>query len=126
MRSTEPDCLRGEFLLMLLVAVAIVGILAGIIVPVLANKLDDAQLRAEAETLRSLRKDFEATYDATDFNALNEASVPASGLPIGTLFTTFDLGNRRRIKDLCAKRDRRPGRVGDQTRAKARHHLVRR
>ena len=47
---------------------------------------------SEAETLRSLRKDFEATYDATDYNALNEASVPASGLPIGTLFTTFDLG----------------------------------
>jgi type II secretory pathway pseudopilin PulG len=77
---------------MLLVAVAIVGILAGIVVPVLANKLDDAQLRSEAETLRSLRKDFEATYDATDYNALNEASVPASGLPTGTLFTTFDLG----------------------------------
>src|SRR5580704_7473201 len=92
MRSTEPARRRGEFLLMLLVAVAIVGILAGIVVPVLANKLDDAQLRAEAETLRSLRKDFEATYDATDYNALNEASVPASGLPVGTLFTTFDLG----------------------------------
>ena len=45
MRSTEPACRRGEFLLMLLVAVAIVGILAGIVVPVLANKLDDAQLR---------------------------------------------------------------------------------
>ena len=77
---------------MLLVAVAIVGVLAGILAPVLANKLDDAQVRSEAETLRSLRKDFEATYDAIDYNNLNEASVAGSGLPAGTVFTTFDLG----------------------------------
>lgn len=91
MKSTEAYGVRGEFLLMLLIAVAIVGILAGILVPVLANKLDDAQMRSEAETLRSLRKDFEATYDAVDYNVLNEASVANSGLPTGTVFTTFDL-----------------------------------
>lgn len=90
MRSTEKDGASGEFLLMLLIAVAIVGILAGILAPVLANKLDEAQIRSEAETLRSLRKDFEATYDALDFARLNEASVPGSGLPAGTVFTTFD------------------------------------
>jgi hypothetical protein len=76
---------------MLLIAVAIVGVLAGILAPVLANKLDDAQLRSESETLVSLRKDFEATYDAVDYTNLNEASVPSSGLPAGTVFTTFDL-----------------------------------
>jgi len=77
---------------MLLIAVAIVGILAGILAPVLANKLDDAQMRSEAETLRSLRKDFEGTYDATDFSNLNEASLAGCGLPSGTVFTTFDQG----------------------------------
>src|ERR1039457_7257487 len=92
MRSTETACRRGEFLLMLLVAVAIVGVLAGILAPVLANKLDDAQIRAETATLGSLRRDFEATYDAVDFNNLNEASVAASGLPAGTELTTFDQG----------------------------------
>jgi len=76
---------------MLLVAVAIVGILAGILAPVLANKLDDAQLRSEVETLRSLRRDFEGTYDATDYNNLNLTSVANSGLPQGTVLTTFDL-----------------------------------
>jgi type II secretory pathway pseudopilin PulG len=78
---------------MLLVAVAIVGVIAGMIAPVIANKLDDAQMRAEAGTLRSLRRDFEATYDATDYNNLNETSVAASGLPTGTVYTTFDQGN---------------------------------
>jgi hypothetical protein len=78
---------------MLLIAVAIVGVLAGILAPVLANKLDDEQLRAEAETLKSLRKDFEATYDAVDYNNLNEASVAGSGLPPGIVFTAFDQGN---------------------------------
>jgi type II secretory pathway pseudopilin PulG len=78
---------------MLLIAVAIVGILAGILAPVVANHLDDAQLRGEAASLASLRKDFEATYDATDFNALNESSLPSSGLPAGTTFTTFDDGS---------------------------------
>ena len=73
MRSTKPAPVSGEFLLMLLIAVAIVGVLAGILVPVLANKLDDANIRAETETLRSLRRDFEATYDAVDYNNLNEA-----------------------------------------------------
>jgi hypothetical protein len=92
MRSIERRLRGGEFLLMLLIAVAVVGILAGIIAPVVANKLDDARIRAEADTLRALRKDFEATYDATDYDDLNEASVPASGLPLGTVFTTFDLG----------------------------------
>jgi type II secretory pathway pseudopilin PulG len=91
MKSIEHEQSRGEFLLMLLVAVAIVGILAGILAPVLANKLDDAQIRSEAETLRSFRKDFEGTYDATDYNNLNEASVANSGLPAGTVFTNFDL-----------------------------------
>jgi type II secretory pathway pseudopilin PulG len=90
MKSTEGGAGRGEFLLMLLIAVAIVGILAGILAPVLANKLDDAQMRSEAEALRSLRKDFEATYDAVDFNDLSESSVADSGLPTGTVFTTFD------------------------------------
>lgn len=75
---------------MLLVAVAIVGILAGILAPVLANKLDDAQIRSEADSLKSFKKDFEGTYDATDYANLNEASVPNSGLPLGTSFTTFD------------------------------------
>jgi len=90
MRSTDPNGASGVFLLMLLIAVAIVGILAGILAPVLSNKLDEAQIRSEAETLRSLRKDFEATYDALDYTNLNEASVPGSGLPAGTVFTTFD------------------------------------
>jgi type II secretory pathway pseudopilin PulG len=90
MKSTEQKRAAGEFLLMLLVAVAIVGILAGILAPVLANKLDDAQIRSEADTLKSLRKDFEGTYDATDFNNLNESSVANSGLPPGTVPTTFD------------------------------------
>ena len=66
MKSTRSDYASGEFLLMLLIAVAIVGIMAGILAPVLANKLDEAQIKSEAETLRSLRKDFEATYDALD------------------------------------------------------------
>jgi len=92
MKSTEASHPRGEFLLMLVIAVAIVGVLAGILAPVLANKLDDAQIRSEAATLKSLRKDFEATYDAADYNNLNETSVPGSGLPAGTLFTTFDPG----------------------------------
>jgi type II secretory pathway pseudopilin PulG len=76
---------------MLLIAVAIVGILAGILAPVLANKLDDAQMRSEAQTLKSFRRDFEATYDAVDYTDLNESSVASSGLPSGTVFTTFDL-----------------------------------
>jgi hypothetical protein len=83
---------RGEFLLMLLIAVAIVGILAGILAPVLANKLDEAQIRAEAECLKALRKDFESSYDALDYNSLNESSVTGSGLPLGTIFTDFDQG----------------------------------
>jgi type II secretory pathway pseudopilin PulG len=91
MRSTKHRRFRGEFLLMLLVAVAIIGVLAGILAPVLANKLDDAQIKAEAEALRSFRKDFEATYDATDYTNLNEASIANSGLPTGTVFTTLDL-----------------------------------
>src|ERR1019366_5325872 len=92
MRSTDPARPQGEFLLMLLVAVAIVGVLAGILAPVLANKLDDAQIRAESATLGSLRRDFEATYDAVDFNNLNATSVAGSGLPAGTVLTTFDQG----------------------------------
>lgn len=93
MRSTDaPARLRAEFLLMLLVAVAILGVIAGILAPVVANKLDDAQIRSEAATLRSLRRDFEATYDAVDYNNLNEASVAGSGLPSGTVLTTFDQG----------------------------------
>src|SRR5271157_554735 len=92
MRFTEKVGSRGEFLLMLLVAVAIVGVLAGILAPVLANKLDDARLRSEADTLKSLRKDFEATYDAVDYNNLNEASVAGSGLPPGIVLTVFDQG----------------------------------
>jgi type II secretory pathway pseudopilin PulG len=92
MRSTEDGRRSGEFLLMLLIAVAIVGILAGMLAPVLSNKLDDLRIRAEAGSLQSLRKDFEATYDATDYANLNESSVPASGLPAGTAFTTFDSG----------------------------------
>lgn len=79
-------------MLMLLIAVAIIGVLAGILVPVLSNKLDDAQIRSEREALKSLRVDFEGTYDCTDFNNLNEASLPGSGLPPGTVFTTFDQG----------------------------------
>ena len=91
MKSIERKPDRGEFLLMLLVAVAIVGVLAGILAPVLANKLDEAQLKSESETLRSLRKDFEATYDSVDFSNLNESSVAGSGLPGGIVFTTFGL-----------------------------------
>ncbi len=75
---------------MLLVAVAILGVLAGILAPVVANKLDDAQLRSEAEVLRTLRGDFEATYDSVDYSNLNEASIAGDGLAPGTLFTTFD------------------------------------
>jgi type II secretory pathway pseudopilin PulG len=75
---------------MLLIAVAIVGVLAGILAPVLANKLDDAQIRGESEILKALRKDFESTYDSTDFNNLNETSIDNNGLPAGTVFTTFD------------------------------------
>jgi type II secretory pathway pseudopilin PulG len=92
MESIRMHRSRGEFLLMLLVAVAILGILVGMIAPVLANKLDDARIRKEVEILKSLRQDFEATYDAIDFNDLNEASVDDSGLPAGTVFTTFDPG----------------------------------
>ncbi|HEY1765440.1 MAG TPA: hypothetical protein VGF85_10990 [Opitutaceae bacterium] len=92
MKSAKASCQQGEFLLMLLVAVAVVGILAGIIAPVVANKLDDARIRSESEILRTLRKDFKATYDALDYDALNEASVPASGLPLSTVFTIFDQG----------------------------------
>jgi type II secretory pathway pseudopilin PulG len=77
---------------MLLVAVAIVGILAGILAPVVANKLDDAQLRSESETLASLGRDIQATFDSVDYTNLNEASVPSSGLPAGTVFTTLDTG----------------------------------
>ncbi len=81
---------RAEFLLMLLVAVAILGVLAGILAPVLSNKLDDAQIRAEAETLRSLRRDFEATFDSVDFSGQNESSIAGDGLAPGTAFTAFD------------------------------------
>jgi type II secretory pathway pseudopilin PulG len=93
MRFTKARSSRGEFLLMLLIAVAIIGILAGILAPVLANKLDDAQMRSESEALMTLRKDFEATYDSVDYANLNEASVPASGLPPGTVMTNFDQAN---------------------------------
>jgi type II secretory pathway pseudopilin PulG len=93
MKSIKTDPFRGEFLLMLLVAVAIIGVLAGILAPVIANKLDDAQIRAEAATLKSLRVDFEGTYDAIDYSNLNEASVASSGLPLGTVLTTFDQGS---------------------------------
>ncbi|HEY4988578.1 MAG TPA: hypothetical protein VII09_02170, partial [Opitutaceae bacterium] len=72
--------------------VAVVGILAGILAPVVANKLDDAQIKSEAESLKSLRRDFEATFDASDYTNLNEASVAESGLPSGIAFTTFDQG----------------------------------
>jgi type II secretory pathway pseudopilin PulG len=92
MASTNPRRAAGEFLLMLLIAVAIIGILAGMLAPALANKLDDAQIRAEREVLKALRSDFEATFDSTDFDNLNEASLPGSGLPSGTTFTTFDDG----------------------------------
>ncbi len=92
MRYAESPYERGEFLLMLLIAVAIVGIMAGILAPVLANKLDDAQIKAEAESLKALRRDFEASYDAVDYNNLNESSIAGSGLPLGTVFTDFDQG----------------------------------
>jgi type II secretory pathway pseudopilin PulG len=92
MKFTRTSGARGEFLLMLLIAVAIIGVIAGILAPVLANKLDDAQIRSEREILKSFRKDFEATYDSSDFNNLNEASLAGSGLPTGTVFTTFDQG----------------------------------
>jgi type II secretory pathway pseudopilin PulG len=92
MRSTDRRRFRAEFLLMLLIAVAIVGVIAGMLAPVLANKLDDAQIRTERETLKSLRRDFEATFDAVDYSNLNEASVAGSGLPSGTVLTTFDQG----------------------------------
>jgi type II secretory pathway pseudopilin PulG len=92
MKSTDRGRWGGEFLLMLLIAVAIVGVLAGILAPVIANKLDDAQMRSETQTLASLQKDFEATYDAVDFTNLNESSVAASGLPTGVVLTTFDQG----------------------------------
>ena len=90
MKSTRAAQNRGEFLLMLLVAVAIMGILAGVLAPVLANKLDDARIGAEADTLRTLRRDFEATYDAADYADLNEASLPDNGQPEGIAFTDFD------------------------------------
>jgi type II secretory pathway pseudopilin PulG len=92
MGYTEKRRQSGEFLLMLLIAVAIVGLLAGMLAPVLSNKLDDLRIRTEADSLHSLRKDFEGTYDSTDYPNLNESSVPASGLPTGTVFTTFDSG----------------------------------
>jgi Tfp pilus assembly protein FimT len=92
MKFTRTSKARGEFLLMLLIAVAIIGVIAGILAPALANKLDDAQIRSEREILESFRKDFEATYDSSDFNNLNEASLAGSGLPTGTVYTTFDQG----------------------------------
>jgi type II secretory pathway pseudopilin PulG len=73
--------------------VAIIGVLAGMLAPVLANQLDDAQIRAERAALQSLRQDFEATYDALDYQNLNEASLPGSGLPSGIAPTTFDQGD---------------------------------
>ncbi|HEY1849237.1 MAG TPA: hypothetical protein VGG37_08515, partial [Opitutaceae bacterium] len=79
MGYTEKRRQSGEFLLMLLIAVAIVGLLAGMLAPVLSNKLDDLRIRTEADSLHSLRKDFEGTYDSTDYPNLNESSVPASG-----------------------------------------------
>ncbi|HEY1792954.1 MAG TPA: type II secretion system protein [Opitutaceae bacterium] len=78
---------------MLVVAIAIIGILAGAIAPIVANKLDDAEMRGEKDALQALKRDFEATYDATDFANLNLSSVPSSGLPTGTVFTTFDQAN---------------------------------
>jgi type II secretory pathway pseudopilin PulG len=90
MKSTET---RAEFLLMMLVAVAIIGLLAGILAPVLSNQLDDAQIRTERGNLKSLRQDFEGTYDALDYGNLNESALPGSGLPAGITFTTFDQGD---------------------------------
>jgi len=78
---------------MLLIALAIVGILAGILAPVLSNKLDDAQIRAEQAALAGFRREFEATFDATDYADLNESSLLNSGLPAGTALTTFDQGD---------------------------------
>ena len=93
MRSADSAPLgrtAGETLLMVLTAVAIVAILAGMLAPVLADKLDDARLRAERGAVDALREDFMGTLDATDFNGTNESSVPSAGLPTGTVFTTFD------------------------------------
>jgi type II secretory pathway pseudopilin PulG len=90
MKSTEA---RGEFLLTMLIAVAIIGIVAGMLAPVLANQLDDAQIRNERAILKSLRQDFEGTYDALDYENLNEASLAGTGLPAGIDPTTFDQGD---------------------------------
>jgi type II secretory pathway pseudopilin PulG len=90
MGSTRVRPPRGEFLLMLLVAVAIVGILAGLLAPAISTRLDEAQLAQERANLEAFRGDVEATFDSTDYTGSNMSSVPQSGLPAGTTFTTLD------------------------------------
>ncbi len=80
---------KGELLLMALLAIAILAIVAGMVVPVLANRLDDARLVAERSTLATFHRDFEATFDAVSFDQ-NESSLPGTGLPAGTAYATFD------------------------------------
>lgn len=78
---------------MILVAVAIMGILAGALAPVVSGKLDDSRMRSEAESLGVLRRDFEATFDSTDYSSINESSLSGAGLAPGTTATTFDAAN---------------------------------
>ena len=86
-RANEGD--RGELLLMTLLAVAILATLAGMIVPVVANRIDDLRLSSERSMLESFSRDLVATFDATSFDQ-NISSLPSTGLPSGTVLTAFN------------------------------------
>src|SRR5262249_34789662 len=69
--------------------IALLAVVAGMIVPVVANRIDDARLGAERSILSEMRRDFCATFDAPTFD-LNESSLPQTGLPASVLLTSFD------------------------------------
>ena len=75
--------------MMALLAVAILAVLAGMIVPVVANRIDDARMSSERDILAGIRRDVEGSFDATAFE-LNESALPSSGLPDGTPLTVFN------------------------------------
>ena len=79
----------GELLIMTLLAVAILAVLAGMIVPVMQNRIDDLRLSGERDALGSLASDISATFDSTSYD-LNISALPNTGLPAGTTFTTFN------------------------------------
>lgn len=80
---------KGELLLMAIAAIAILAVVAGMLVPMLASRLDEERLNAERINLAQMAKDFSGTFDSTSYE-LNEASLDQSGLPAGINFTVFD------------------------------------